>query len=290
MPPTSQNVIIPVEELKAHLNDPNWIILDARFDIDSEHQAKLNFKKDHIPGARQADLAEHMSGDVIAGKTPRRPLPDRQVFANQIRKWGINNDSTVVIYDDMNGIMAASRLWVMLKWAGHDQVALLDGGYTAWRHAGGPVSNGEDQPSIMDDGNFESHFRSDLICSLEEVDVFRSDPQWKVFDSRSLNDGIPSHDPVRGRIAGSLAADRALNSGPNRTWRPSGELRQHYERLLAGTDPSKVIFYCGSGVTAAQNLVGMAHAGIQGARLYVGSFSEWILDPRRPIDEVDIGT
>lgn len=274
--------IISVQDLADHLHDPKWVTLDARFDIDSEEEAKRAYLVEHIAGARQADLADHMAGEIIPGKSGRRPLPPRDAFERTIREWGINNDTQVVIYDSMNGIMTAARLWVMLNWAGHSKVALLDGGYQAWLAAGLPVSSEVSTPPT---GTFTANYRPELIAELAEVEAATHEPSVLLFDSRSLSDGIPSHDSIRGRIPSSGIADRALNSTTDGRWRSAEELRVHYGALLSQTPPEQVIFYCGSGVTAAQNLVGMAHAGFRGAKMYPGSWSQWILDPKRQIQE-----
>lgn len=274
--------IISAQDLADNLDNPKWVILDARFNIDSEDEAKLSFPSEHIVGAQQADLADHMAGEIIPGKSGRRPLPPLDQFEQTIRSWGIDNDSQVVVYDSMNGIMAAARLWVLLNWAGHTKVALLDGGYQAWQAAGLPVDSAVKVPPT---GTFTANFRPELIAELAEVEAATEDPSVLLFDSRSLSDGIPSHDAIRGRIPSSGAADRALNSTSDGKWRTSEELKAHYDDVIGQAAPEQVIFYCGSGVTAAQNLVGMAHAGFRGAKMYPGSWSQWILDPERQIQE-----
>jgi len=276
--------LVSVEDLARHIDDPDWVILDARFDIDNEDAAKVTYAIEHVPGARQADLADHMSGEVIAGKTARRPLPDPEVFAETLRAWGIDAGTQVVIYDSMNGIMAASRLWVMMKWAGHDTAAVLDGGYQAWVESGGVVT--ADVPRVTPT-DYVPVFDHGLIMDLDEVQEVSSRGGALLFDSRSQTDGIPSHDAVAGRIPGSGWADRALNSTANGRWRDSAELAEHYRALVGDRDPHEVVFYCGSGVTGAQNVLGMSHAGLPGSRLYVGSWSEWILDPTRPIQPIN---
>jgi thiosulfate/3-mercaptopyruvate sulfurtransferase len=181
-------------------------------------------------------------------------------------------------------MMAAARVWWMLRWAGHDAAAVLDGGLPAWLGAGGSLdrSVATRAPFL-----FEGRERSDLSADLAQVDERRSDPGWAVFDSRS-EEGFHGrgvyHDPVRGHIPGARLADRAATLGPDGRFRAPAELRAHYLALFGGVPPEQVIFYCGSGVTAAQNLVALAHAGLGDARHYVGSWSEWILDPARPIE------
>ncbi len=274
--------LISVEELVPLWEADDVVILDARFDIDHEDRAVVNFAQEHIPGARQADVSLHMAGEIIPGVTGRRPLPPKEVFAQTLRVWGVEGNSQVVVYDDMNGIMAASRLWTMLRWAGLESVAVLDGGYQAWVEAGLPLTS--DLPAVIPT-NYEPIYRDEVYIHLPEIAEASLSPEYLIFDSRSLDDGIPSHDAIKGHIPSSRGADRALNSLPGGgRWRTSEELRVHFSSLIGDADPSDVVFYCGSGITAAQNMVGMAHAGFDGARMYVGSWSEWIINPPRPID------
>ena len=239
----TDETIISAQDLADNLDNPKWVILDARFNIDSEDEAKLSFPNEHIVGAQQADLADHMAGEIIPGKSGRRPLPPPDQFEQTIRSWGIDNDSQVVIYDSMNGIMAAARLWVLLNWAGHTKVALLDGGYQAWLAAGLPIDSGVKVPPT---GTFAANFRPELIAELAEVEAATEDPSVLLFDSRSLSDGIPSHDAIRGRIPSSGAADRALNSTSDGRWRTSEELKAHYlprKNLMNYQDIFQMLFF-----------------------------------------------
>jgi thiosulfate/3-mercaptopyruvate sulfurtransferase len=279
----SYRTLISAEDLHSIIHRRGLVILDARFDIDSEDQALVNFGQGHLPGARQADVAVHMAGAIISGVTGRRPLPEKSTFAQTIRDWGIDELSQVVIYDDMNGIMAASRLWTMLRWAGLESVALLDGGYQAWVAAGFPL---DAETSEVARTAYDPNFLDHVYIHLPEIQEMSESGELLIFDSRSLSDGVPSHDAIKGHIPGSQAADRALNSAPDgMSWRSSEELRDHFRALIGERNPSDVVFYCGSGITAAQNVLGMAHAGLDGARMYVGSWSEWITDTSRAIDD-----
>lgn len=280
--------LISIDQLLPLWESGTVVVLDARFDIDNESQAVANFAEGHIPGARQADVALHMAGEVIPGVTGRRPLPREDVFAQTLREWGLDASKQVVIYDDMNGIMAASRLWTMLKWAGLDAVAVLDGGYQVWLERSLPVSS---EVGPVEATEYEPTFHHEWYVNLPEVEAACSTGSLMLFDSRSLEDGVPSHDAIKGHIPGSRAADRARTSvlGGGR-WRSQAELREHFSALIGNRNPTEVMFYCGSGITAAQNVLGMTHAGFEGSRMYVGSWSEWIVDPARPIDDSwDIG-
>jgi thiosulfate/3-mercaptopyruvate sulfurtransferase len=225
-----------------------------------------------------------MAGPIVTGVTGRRPFPDPADFARQVGAWGIDEDAQVIVYDAEGGLMAASRLWLMLRWLGHDRVAVLDGGLPAWLAAGGALATGvESRPSRT----FTARLRPELLVEVDEVDAARVRPLTCVFDSRGAegyHGGGVYHDPVRGHIAGAGLADRAETMTADGHLRPVDELQAHYRDLIGDQPPSDVIFYCGSGVTAAQNVLAMTHAGLPGSRMYVGSWSEWITDPARPVE------
>lgn len=266
--------------------DPGLVILDARFTLDDEEWGDRAFAEAHIPGAQRADLARHMAGPIIEGRTGRRPFPDIEDFATTVRAWGIGDDTQVVVYDADRGLMAASRMWVMLRWIGHDRVAVLDGGLPAWTAAGLPTDDRSTAPEAPS-APLTLRPRPELLAEVDEVDRARVDQPMRVFDSRGpegYHGQGKYYDPVRGHIKGAGLADRAETLNPDGTFRSADELRRHYDTLIADNASSDVIFYCGSGVTAAQNVLAMHHAGLPGARMYVGSWSEWILDPDREVE------
>ena len=276
--------LISTDELEPRLLDPRLVLLDARFSLDDEAWGTSVYDEAHIPGALRADLSDHLSGQVIDGVTGRRPFPEPDVFAGQLSAWGIDSTTQVVIYDADRGLMAAARVWVMLRWLGHEAVAVLDGGLTAWLAEGRPMTADTEHATPR---TFVPSVRGGMLASVEEVDVARVDPVCRVFDSRSA-DGYHGlgkyYDPVKGHIAGAGLAERTQVLSDDGRFLPPAELRAHFEGLIGQTPPEQVIFYCGSGVTAAENLLAMAHAGLGDARMYVGSWSEWILDPERPIE------
>ena len=276
--------LIATGDLEAMLGDPNLVLLDARFSLDDEEWGTVAYEEAHIPGALRADLGAHLSGPVIDGVTGRRPFPDPEVFAAQLSAWGIDSSVQVVVYDADRGLMAAARVWVMLRWLGHDAVAVLDGGLTAWLAEDRPMTDDPEQASPR---TFIPQVRDSLLASVDEVDAARVEPVCRVFDSRSA-DGYHGlgkyYDPVKGHIAGAGLAERTEVLADDGRFLPPDELRAHFASLTAGLPAGQVIFYCGSGVTAAENLLAMAHAGLGDARMYVGSWSEWILDPTRPVE------
>jgi thiosulfate/3-mercaptopyruvate sulfurtransferase len=275
------STLVSTQELAEHLNDPAWVVLDARFTLDDEAWGSRAYLESHIPGALRADLAIDMAGPIIEGVTGRRPFPEPTEFAARAAAWGIGPATQVVAYDADNGLMAAARLWFMLKWIGHDAVAVLDGGFVRWVAEDLPLQSGDETRAP---GDFVLALRPEMLAFVDEVDAVRRDPAYRVFDSRGAEGyhGLGHYnDPVRGHIAGAGLADRAETIADGGGLRDAAELRAHYESLIGDTPAENVIFYCGSGVTAAQNVLAMTHAGIPGSRMYVGSWSEWIIDPSR---------
>jgi thiosulfate/3-mercaptopyruvate sulfurtransferase len=276
--------LVSTSDLAARIGDPGWVVLDARFTLDDESWGTAAYAESHVPGALRADLATDMSGPIIEGVTGRRPFPDADAFAERLSAWGIGPDTQVVTYDADNGLMAAARLWFMLRWMGHDSVAVLDGGWTRWIAEGRPISSTVEQREASD---FAVSMRPEMLAFADEVDRVRRDPAYRVFDSRGAegyHGGGVYHDPVRGHIAGAGLADRAETIAEGGGLADRETLRSHYDALIGETPADRVIFYCGSGVTAAQNVLAMTHAGLPGSRMYVGSWSEWITDATREIE------
>lgn len=279
----SLNAIVSTETLAAHLDDPDWLALDARFTLADETWGQRVHAESHIPGALYANLATDLAGEIAPGRTGRRPLPAFASWRATLSRWGVTPRTQVVVYDASGGMMAAARVWWMLRWAGHDAAAVLDGGWNQWLSEGRPT---DARVAARAPSTYQGVERRELVADLALVERRREDPTWALFDSRSA-EGFHGrgvyHDPVRGHIAGARLADRAATLRADGRFRTPEELRAHYLGLLGDVPPQRAIFYCGSGVTAAQNLVALAHAGLDGARHYVGSWSEWILDPARPI-------
>ena len=278
------NTLISTADLAERLGAPNLIILDARFILDDEQWGTRTYLEGHIPGAIRADLATDLAGPIIEGVTGRRPFPTVAEFAATCAAWGIDDSKDVVVYDADRGLMAASRTWFMLNWLGHDRVWVLDGGLGAWLAEGRPVEPGN---VIGVPATFSARERPEMLAFVDEVDFVRRDPAFAVYDSRSAegyHGGGVYHDPVRGHIAGAGLADRADTMAPDGRFKSPEELRAHFAPLVDERPSERVIFYCGSGVTAAQNVVAMVHAGYEMPRMYVGSWSEWITDPSREVE------
>lgn len=279
-----ERTIVSVDWLREHLGNPGLVVLDARFSLDDEAWGQRTYLEGHIPGALYADTATHLAGEIVAGVTGRRPFPEPAEFAHQLGLWGIDPSTQVVTYDADGGRMSAARVWLMLRWMGHDRVAVLDGGWQAWVAADGAVTDTVPEPTPT---TYPARLRPELLADVDEVDEYRQREGTRVFDSRGAegyHGGGVYHDAVRGHIAGAGLADRANTTNADLTFRTPEELRAYYLDLLDGVDPSEVIYYCGSGITAAQNVLAMSIAGLEGSRMYVGSWSEWITDPRRPVE------
>lgn len=266
-----------------NLENSQFVIFDVRFSLDDETWGRSAYDQAHIPGAHYADLGKDLSGEIISGVTGRRPFPTVAAFTKTLSNWGITPDTQVICYDAESGLMAASRLWLMFRWMGHDKVAVLDGGLTAWNRESLPLNQ---EKKVISPTNFMPNLRNDLLVEVEKVDEARNDANYCVFDSRGAegyHGGGKYYDPVRGHIAGAGLADRAEVTDAQGLFKSKSELKKHYETLTNGVSPENTIFYCGSGVTAAQNVLAMEHAGISGSKMYVGSWSEWITDPSREI-------
>jgi thiosulfate/3-mercaptopyruvate sulfurtransferase len=279
--------IIPVKELARHLEDPNWVVVDCRFSLAEPERGRRDYQTGHIRGAVYAHLNQDLSAPVISGKTGRHPLPDIDVFAGKLSAWGVDSGVQVVAYDDSGGAMAA-RLWWMLRWLGHSAVALLDGGWQAWQHAEKPVVIGG-QPGgmvVRPKRQFVPHVRLELLATVEDVQALRQDPSARVLDARNPErywGEFEPIDPVAGHIPGAVSAPYADLINADHSLKNKQEIQALYRPLLGPTDISRVISYCGSGVTSALNLVALLHAGFGEGRLYLGSWSEWITDPDRPV-------
>jgi thiosulfate/3-mercaptopyruvate sulfurtransferase len=275
--------LVQVEDLAQHLGDADWAVVDCRFVLADPNRGAQDYRAGHIAGAVYGHLDHDLSDPVQPGHTGRHPLPDPARLAATFGRWGIDERVQVVAYDAAGGALAAARLWWLLRWLGHDGVAVLDGGWQAWLAAGLPTRAGHESRPAR---SFLAHSRPELIAMAEEVARLAADPQARVFDARGAdrfrgeNETI---DPVAGHIPGAVSAPYLDNLGPDGRLRPPAELRARYLELLDGVEAADTAAYCGSGVTAAQTLLALAVAGLPGARLYPGSWSEWLTDPTRPV-------
>jgi thiosulfate/3-mercaptopyruvate sulfurtransferase len=272
--------IISTDELSAHLNDPEWVIVDCRFDLAKPDWGLSSYREAHIPGAGYAHLDRDLAGPITP-RTGRHPLPDITEMANRLGSWGIGQHIQVVVYDTAGGAFAG-RLWWLLRFLGHPQVAVLDGGFQKWQRESRPVVSGSESRSPA---SFMPRPDWSMIVSVEEVERFRQDPDFCLVDARSAEryrgEKEPI-DPVAGHIPGAVNRFHGQNLSPEGVFLPPEVLRSEFEALVGSTPPENVIVYCGSGVTSIHHILAMELAGLPGARLYLGSWSEWIRDPERP--------
>ena len=279
----SYTALISTTELASHLSDPCWVVVDCRFSLSDPERGERDYLQQHVTGAVYAHLDRDLSSPVVPGKSGRHPLPEVEPLAQTFGRWGIGLGVQVVVYDDVGGAIAA-RLWWLLRWTGHVAVAVLDGGWLAWRNAGLPVVGNASEASTPK--KFLPDMRPQLLASAADVLDAHSDHEIQVLDARSADRFKGENetlDVVPGRIPGAISAPYTENLGNDGLFLPALTLRGKFEKLLGGPSDHKAIFYCGSGVTAAHSLVALAHAGMEDGRLYAGSWSEWITDPSRPV-------
>jgi len=275
--------IINVEDLGEHIGDSNWVIVDCRFDLTDPAVARNRYNKSHLPNAVYAHLDEDLCGEITPGITGRHPLPAVGEFVQRLCEWGITSGIQVVTYDDKGGALAAGRLWWMLRWLGHESVAVLNGGWQHWLENKYPVEIAINRRSPK---TFTPRVRSELIVNAEEVIAMTVDPDSLVFDSRILERYRGEYepiDPIAGHIPGAKLASHPDVLDSDGLFLPRDTLNEYFNTLLDDVPAEKTAFYCGSGVTAIQNILGLNHGGLGEAKLYAGSWSEWITDPGRPI-------
>ena len=274
------------------------MVFDCTFDLMKPASGQTQYAAAHIPGAVYANLdtdlsaahgrpgkdgtvvVAHEDGEPASGG--RHPLPSREKFAAWLSSVGFRNDMQAVVYD-RNGANYCGRLWWMLKWMGHEAVAVLDGGLQAWQAAGGAVASG-DEPA---------HFQSNFVPSApraalrvtREVAAHLGQADQTLIDARAgarYRGEVEPLDPIAGHIPGALNRPFAENIGPDGRFKPAAQLRAEFDTLLAGRDPSTVVHQCGSGVSAVPNLLAMEIAGFGPTALYAGSWSEWSNTPGLP--------
>jgi thiosulfate/3-mercaptopyruvate sulfurtransferase len=275
--------LITADALQARLDQPDLLILDCRFALDDPAYGRRSYAAGHIAGAQFADLERDLSGPIHKGISGRHPLPEPAQLLARLRAWGLNDNSTVVLYDDGPGTFAA-RAWWLLAWLGkRDGVYLLDGGLQAWREAGCELSQA--LPSGAP-GNFAGQPDASLLVDAGQLQQRLADPQLTLLDARALprfRGEVEPLDPVAGHIPGAHCVPCSDNLDSSGRFLPTPQLRQRFAAQLGERPASELVAYCGSGVTACHNLFALCLAGYPLAPLYAGSWSEWITDPARPV-------
>jgi thiosulfate/3-mercaptopyruvate sulfurtransferase len=275
--------LISAPDLAAHIDDPAWVVVDCRHDLMNLAAGRDAYASGHLPGAVFADLETVLSGaktgadGVFRG---RHPLPDKEALAEALRGFGIGDATQVVAYDAHGGMFAA-RLWWLLRWLGHEAVAVLNGGMAAWDAAGQPLTT-----EVRTRPRGALSVRAPFVPTVTVREVLDNLQSGKriVIDARAAdryrgeNETI---DPVGGHIPGAKNRFFKDNLGPDGRFKDAAQLREEFGALI--DNPEAAIMQCGSGVTACHNLLALEVAGLPGAALYPGSWSEWVGDPARPV-------
>jgi thiosulfate/3-mercaptopyruvate sulfurtransferase len=271
--------LITPAELTPHLGDARWAVVDCRFDLADPAWGESEYVAGHIPGARYAHLDRELSG-TKTGTNGRHPLPTPDEMSARFGGMGIGPGVQVVAYDQDTGMYAA-RLWWMLRFMGHDAVAVLDGGLARWVAEGGAMQPGRVTPAPQ---TFAGAPRAEWRLTVDQV---AAGGQGLLMDARSperFRGENETIDKVGGHIPGARNHFFQQNLTTEKRFKSAEQLRQEWEADLQGAAPADVVMYCGSGVTACHNLLALEIAGLPGARIFPGSWSEWSTDPNRPIE------
>ncbi|HLG60170.1 MAG TPA: sulfurtransferase [Vicinamibacterales bacterium] len=278
----SHRTIVSTDTLASHLSGA-WVIVDCRFDLQAAEWGREQYLAAHIPGAVYASLNHDLAGPRT-GTNGRHPLPSIEALTATLGRLGIGRSTQVVAYDQDSG-MYASRLWWMLRYMGHDAVAVLDGGWAKWTREERPARSGDEpRPAVA----FAASPRPELRSSVDDVTARLHDGSTLLVDARGPERYEGRSEPidrVAGHIPGAVNRYYKSNATDDGTLLPPQVLRATFLRLLGDREPAQAVMYCGSGVTACHNLLAMEHAGLTGARLFAGSWSEWSADPTRPVEK-----
>ncbi len=273
------STLVSCDELAQHLSDPEWRVVDCRHLLSDVGYGAAAYAAGHLPGAVFMHLDRDLSGPMT-GRNGRHPLPDPELLAEKLGVAGIDSKTQVVVYDDDGG-MYAVRLWWLLRWMGHDAVAVLDGSIRQWISENRPLTTEVPRYQVK---TFQVELRDWVVTSLQ-IESSLNMADICLVDARApdrFRGENETLDPVGGHIP--VARNRFFRDNLDAgLFRPAAELRQEFLSVLAGVEPKQAVFYCGSGVTACHNLLAMEIAGLSGAKLYAGSWSEWCSDPARPV-------
>jgi thiosulfate/3-mercaptopyruvate sulfurtransferase len=273
--------IVSVDELLAHRDDPKWVIVDCRYLLQDHGAGRRLYDAVHIPGAFFASMEDDLSGPKT-GTNGRHPLPDPERFAAFLRELGVNDDTQLVSYD-AGADMTAARFWFLAKYIGHAAVAVLDGGFAAWAGTGKPVTAKE--PARPGNGTIKARPHPELAVNVDDVLQSLQEREFTLLDARGPDRFVGQNenvDPVAGHIPGAINRPFRSNfTGPLGLMKPADQLRSEFDAI--GVAPKQLVHQCGSGVSAAVNMLAMEVAGLGPTRLYPGSWSEWCADRSRPM-------
>ncbi len=273
-------LLVDTETLASHLGEPGWRVFDCRHDLAKPDWGEAEYAKGHIAGACFAHLDRDLSAPRN-GRNGRHPLPAPQAFIAWLGRQGLRPDDQIVAYDGGGGAMSA-RLWWLMRWIGHEAVAVLDGGLAKWSSDKRPLETKVPRFAPTD---YVAKHRGAMQVDVGDVAANLDKPAVTLLDARAparYRGETEPIDPVAGRIPGALNRFNNENLGPDGRFKTGPALRAEFEALLGKRTPREVVHYCGSGVAACHNQLAMEIAGLAGSRVYVGSWSEWIADPKRP--------
>lgn len=267
------NTLVSPQSLHEHLHSDRLVIVDCRFTLGDPEAGRQAYRTAHLPGAVYAHLDQDLSGPLSA-RSGRHPLPDVRTLSATLGSWGIDGSKQVIAYDADTGAMAAARLWWLLRWLGHEQVAVLDGGIQHWQAGGFELVSSSFVPAAR---HFRPDVRTDWLVDADTVAEQARQPGWRVLDVRATEryaGDLEPLDPLAGHVPGARnhPFTRTLDQG---RLLPAATLRDQFQQSLGDINPRQVITMCGSGVTACHTLLALTVAGMPGAKLYPGSWSEW---------------
>lgn len=276
------NPLVSKKWLLARMYEPNMVIVDCRFQLGAPEAGKTAYAESHIPGAIYLDLENDLSAP-LGEHGGRHPLPEPEAFAKRLGRAGISNDSVVVAYDDQGG-MNASRLWLLLRWLGHQQVYVMDEGFSAWQQDGYPVT--ADQRVVIP-SSFQPVIRDELIADVEDVRSAIGNPDVLLVDSREAPRYLGQTEPIdakAGHVPSAINAFWKNNLDAEGKWTSVDQRRAGLSEVIDALDAGReVIVYCGSGVSACPNIVALHSLGYSNVRLYAGSWSDWISYSENPV-------
>jgi len=258
-----------------------WV--DCRFDLADTEAGHRDYRAGHVPGARYAHLDRDLSAPPVPGQTGRHPLPDPEDFAATLRRWGVDRDTLVIAYDDGRGPFA-SRLWWMLHWVGHSRQSVLDGGFAQWTRLGRPITAPVPAPTP---GNFQADVKGELVVTADEVMAARGQDALTMVDCRAAVRYAGHADPMdqpSGHIPGAVSHPHSDTLDAQGLFLSPTVLKAQLEPTWDARASAGVATYCGSGVSACHTLLAFVYAGLGFPRNYIGSWSDWITDPARPIE------
>ena len=281
----SYKTIISAKELLLNINNKDFVVFDCRCDIKDSKFGIQSYTEGHIENAIFVDTDMDLASEKTQS-SGRHPLPEPNILSEKLSQWGLSNSKQAVVYDDVGGAFAG-RMWWILKWLGHKNVAVLDGGLSAWLKVGGKLIT---KDTLFGKGTFIPEVNNSMQVFIDDIEDAQYKMNKMIIDARSkerylgIKDPV---DPIAGHIPGAISHPLGQNLTKEGVFKSPEELKHLYLKILSDIEGSNVISMCGSGVTACHNILAMEIAGIYGVKLYVGSWSEWITKPDRPIITID---